>query len=204
MSTERGLDVDRVEVAPYGVPLLGSTSLRMPPGSMLGVLGDAGTGKSSVLEVLAGRRAPERGTVLLDGTTPDAARVGFAEQQHYLPEGMTAAEHLALPLLARGRRPEGWTALESLLSALGLPPSTHHNLLEELSGGQQQRVAVARALVGDPSLICLDDPISELDAASALTVWSVIADAARAGAVVVVATPRLEDAERFDRTLLLG
>lgn len=203
MTTETGLVLDDFEVGPWGVALLGPTSLRLAPGSTLGVLGDAGSGKTSVLEALAGRRAPDRGSVLLNGSPPDAARVGFAEQQHYLPEGMTATEHLAVPLLARGRRPDDWSALEALLDALGLPRWTHHNLLEELSGGQQQRIALARALVGSPSLICLDDPVSELDGASADTVWAVIAEAARAGAVVVVATPRSTDGARFEHTLTL-
>jgi ABC-type multidrug transport system ATPase subunit len=204
MTTEAGLVLDGVVVAPYGRTLLDATSLRLPPGSALGLLGDAGSGKSTVLAVVAGRRAPQRGAVLLDGASPSASVVGFAEQQHDLPEGMTAAEHLLVPLLARGTRPTDWSAAEALLDTLGLPPATHHNLLEELSGGQQQRVALARALVARPALVCLDDPVSELDATSAELVWSVIAAVQRAGAVVVVATPRQEDADRFSQTIELG
>jgi ABC-type multidrug transport system ATPase subunit len=204
MPADRGLLLDAVVVAPFGRTLLPETTLHIPPGAGLGVLGDAGSGKSTVLAALSGRRPPEQGRVLLDGSPPPVRAVGVAEQQHDLPEGMTAAEHLLVPLLARGRRPTDWSAAESLLTALGLPPATHHNLLEELSGGQQQRVALARALVAQPELVCLDDPVSELDAASAGLVWAVIDDVRRAGAVVVVTTPRLEDEARFDRTLLLG
>lgn len=204
MPTETGLVLDGLVVGPWGRTLLGPTTLALAAGSSLAVLGDAGTGKTTVLETLAGRRAPEDGAVRLNGSAPVASVTGFAEQQHLLPDGMTAAEHLMVPLLAQDRRPADWSSLEGLLSAVGLPPATHHNLLEELSGGQQQRVALARALVARPALICLDDPVSELDAASAELVWSVIEDAKRAGAVLVVATPRLEDARRFDRMILLG
>ena len=204
MTDGDGLELDGVVVAPYGAVVLPETSVLVPPGSSLAVLGEAGSGKSSALAVLGGRQRAASGAIRFRGSPVEPSRVGFVEQQHYLPDGLTAAEHLVVPLLARGASPDGWTGIERLLSELGLPPSAHHNLLEELSGGQQQRVAVARALVGEPGLVCLDDPVSELDGASAELVWAALARAAGNGAVVVVATPRPDEAERLDRVLEVG
>lgn len=199
-----GLALDRLVVAPYGPTMLRETSLTLPAGSSVALVGDAGAGKSSVLAVLAGRRAPTAGVVRLNGRPIHPSLVGFVEQQHLLPDGLTAAEHLAVPLLARGRRPDGWGEIETLLADLGLPPSAHHNLLEELSGGQQQRVAVARALVGAPALICVDDPVSELDGTSAELVWAALERAVQRGALLVLATPREDEAERLGHVLHVG
>ena len=203
MRAETGLTIDRLVIRPYGPTLLPATTLDVPRGSSLALLGDAGSGKSTVLETLADRRPPNAGAVLLDGLPLRGDRIGYAEQQHQLPDGMTAAEHLMVPLLASGIAPEGWSKIEMLLGRLGLPASAHHNLLEELSGGQQQRVAIARALVSAPPVICLDDPVSELDAASAELVWDELAAALHNGAVLIVATSRPEDAARLDQVLHL-
>ncbi len=101
-------------------------------------------------------------------------------------------------------RLDGWGGSEALLTELGLPPSAHHNLLEELSGGQQQRVAVARALIAQPALVCVDDPVSELDGASAEVVQRVLARVVTEGAVLVLATPREDEASRLDQVLRVG
>ena len=102
MRAETGLAIEGLVIRPYGPTLLPATTLDVPRGSSLALLGDAGSGKSTVLETLADRRPPNAGTVRLDGLPLRADRIGYAEQQHQLPDGMTAAEHLMVPLLASG------------------------------------------------------------------------------------------------------
>ncbi|MBD8611982.1 ATP-binding cassette domain-containing protein [Frigoribacterium sp. CFBP 13729] len=168
------------------------------------LLGDPDGVPSAVLRVVAGLERPLAGQVLFgdgggDGAgasdrsgsgsgRPGRTDVGLVTRQHELLGSLTAAENVALPLLARTPGAlASWTEVEQLLDGLGVPEASWHNLLEQLSGGQQQRVAVARALAGRPAVLCLDDPTSELDPGSAAVVWDVVDAARRDGAAVLSA-----------------
>jgi ABC-type multidrug transport system ATPase subunit len=165
-------------------------------GGAVVLLGDPDGVPSAVLRVVAGLDRPVSGHVAFG----DRADVGLVTRQHELLGSLTAAENVALPLLARSPGALGsWIEVEELLGDLGVPEASWHNLLEQLSGGQQQRVAVARALVTRPSVLCLDDPTSELDPASAATVRDVV-DAARRDGAVVLSTGPTEALERADST----
>lgn len=160
--------------------------LVVPPGGAVELRGEPDGVPSAVLRVVAGLDRAVSGHVSIGPAGPS---VGLVTRQHELLGSLTAAENVAVPLLAhpdRGRARLGdWSEIESLLERLGVPEASRHNLLEQLSGGQQQRVAVARALVTRPAVLCLDDPTSELDPASADLVWSVL-DAARAEGACVL------------------
>ena len=114
-------------------------------------------------------------------------RIGFVFQQYNLIWGLTAAENVAVPLVAAGER---WLeALErgrAMLAQLGLADHSH-KLPKQLSSGQQQRVAIARALVHDPDLLLCDEPTAALDARSGHQVMELLrAVAVRPGRVVIV------------------
>ncbi|GAA4266082.1 ATP-binding cassette domain-containing protein [Frondihabitans peucedani] len=189
-----GLEVRTVEIRLPSGHLLPPLTETLAGGEIVAVTGGAGSGKSSVLVVLAGRAAPAAGEVLLDGTPIEPGTAGVLTQQHELVGGLTAVENVSVRVLGRdGRRAPRRSGslvepVEDLLAALALPRASWHNLVEQLSGGQQQRVALARSLVGSPPLLVLDEPTSELDAASADIVWAALERAASAGAVVVLAT----------------
>lgn len=177
-----GLVVRRPDGSP-SVPI----DLVLARGEEATLLGDPDGVPSAVLRVVAGLEEPLAGEVhVADDGRDDGRDVGLVTRQHELLGSLTAAENVALPLLGRrGAAPRSWDEVEHLLGRLGVPEASWHNLLEQLSGGQQQRVAVARALAGRPSVLCLDDPTSELDPASATTVRAVVADARRQGACVL-------------------
>ncbi|WP_423921454.1 ATP-binding cassette domain-containing protein [Frigoribacterium sp. 2-23] len=162
----------------------GSTSepidLHVPPGTSAELPGGPDGVPTAVLRVVAGLDAAVRGRVELP-----AGGTGLVTRQHELIGSLTAAENVAVSLMARGGRVPDWADIESVLDRLGVPEASHHNLLEQLSGGQQQRVAVARALIGQPAVLCLDDPTSELDPAGAALVWAQVDEARRAGACVL-------------------
>ncbi len=176
-----GLVVRRPDGSP-SAPL----DLVVPAGGAAELRGEPDGVPSAVLRVVAGLEHPVSGRVSFGATDPT---VGSVTRQHELLGSLTAAENVAVPLLARpdrGRARLGdWSEVDALLGRLGVPEASRHNLLEQLSGGQQQRVAVARALVTRPSVLCLDDPTSELDPASAEVVWSVVDDARAEGACVL-------------------
>ncbi|MBP1302785.1 MULTISPECIES: ABC transporter ATP-binding protein [unclassified Curtobacterium] len=153
-------------------------SLAAPAGSVTGITGPSGSGKSSLLAVAASLVRPDSGRVLVGSgsTAVDAAslsrdaasdlrrdRIGIVFQQSNLLPSLTAREQLLVMghLGARDRRVPG-ARVDDLLDAVGL--SGHGDARPaQLSGGQRQRVAIARALVHDPEVLLVDEPTSALD-----------------------------------------
>jgi ABC-type lipoprotein export system ATPase subunit len=199
-----GLRFESATVLRAGEAVVTELDLEIPPGSTV-VLTGASSACRAVLEAIVGSRALAHGRILLDGSPVDTPSVGVVTQRHELIGSLSAAENVAVRLLARrSYRPSDWSAIERLLAALRLPESSWHNLLEQLSGGQQQRVAVARALIGEPMLLCLDDPTSELDPASSAVVWNQVALATQRGAIAVVATSDDEAISAADQVIELS
>jgi molybdate transport system ATP-binding protein len=154
--------------------------IEVADGEVLAVLGPNGAGKSTLLRVLAGLLPPDGGSVVLDGTTvwdDDGAHVpahrralGMVFQDHLLFPHLSVTENVAFGLRTRGvRKPDARAAAEAWLTRVGLD-GLGGRRPGQLSGGQAQRAALARALVGDPRVLLLDEPLSALDARTRLTV----------------------------------
>jgi molybdate transport system ATP-binding protein len=149
-------------------------------GEVLAVLGPNGAGKSTLLRVLAGLLPPDGGTVRLDDSVvwdgegqhvPAHRRaLGMVFQDHLLFPHLSVADNVAFGLRTRGLgKAVARTAAEGWLSRVGLD-GLGGRRPGQLSGGQAQRAALARALVGDPRVLLLDEPLSALDARTRLTV----------------------------------
>jgi putative ABC transport system ATP-binding protein len=191
--------IEGVTVRSAETVLVRDLSLSIEGGEVVGIAGPSGTGKSSLIHVLAGLTAPDAGRVLhRDGPVAalrSPAALGLILQHHHLPGMLTAHEAVSLPLQARGvDRSEVAERSDRMLAALGLADQARQ-LIWDLSGGQRQRVAVARALAGDPELILADEPTTALDLGSRAPVINHLLDAARAGAIVIIASsdPELMD-----------
>jgi len=143
-------------------------------GEMLALVGESGAGKSTLLHLLGGLDRPSEGTIYYEGREisglSDSERadfrnrdIGFVWQIHYLLPEFSALENVMMPLLIRGWAHER-AASESRarLDEVGLGARAWHRA-GELSGGEQQRVVLARALVGDPSILLADEPTGNLD-----------------------------------------
>ncbi len=148
-------------------------------GEVLALLGPNGAGKSTLVRVLAGLLRPDAGRVAVDGAPWDDARthlpahqrsVGMVFQDALLFPHLSVADNVAFGLRTRGvATPQARATAEAWLARVGLEglgPSRP----AELSGGQAQRAALARALVVDPALLLLDEPLSALDARTRLAV----------------------------------
>ena len=156
------------------VHALNGVSLDIYEGEFCAIVGTSGSGKSTMLNMLAGLEKPTKGLVVINGAHIEKMNenelvkfrrdhVGFIFQSFNLLPTMTAQENVALPLTFRGtEKKERLKKAGELLELVGLPDHKKHKP-NEMSGGQQQRVGVARALVVDPEIIFADEPTGNLD-----------------------------------------
>jgi lipoprotein-releasing system ATP-binding protein len=154
--------------------LFDGLSFSVRRGEMLAIVGTSGAGKSTLLHILGALDAPTSGALYFASihlnklSSRQAAdfrnrEVGYVWQFHYLLPEFTAAENVALPLLARGEsRKEAEIKALAWLDEVGLADRAEHQA-GELSGGEQQRVSLARALANQPEILLLDEPTSALD-----------------------------------------
>lgn len=171
--------------------------------------GQSGAGKSTLLRTLAGVLRPAAGTVRYGATTVTQRRtaavagIGLMPQDDGLALALTAAENLAVPLLALAVPAEAVPELvAAALAAVGLP-DVGGRLPDELSGGQRQRVALARLLASPSTALLADEPTSELDERNRELVIGLLRERAAGGAVVVMDTHDAETAARADARLHL-
>lgn len=173
-SSADSLRLEQASFAYRGKPVLREVSLELPPATWVALLGPNGTGKSTLLRMLAGLLKPEAGQVWL-GQKPlsqwssweKGQRIAFLAQAGPYPEEMTVEEVVRLgrmPYLGLLRR-EGQGDQEAVEWALQQTQTTalRHRLLPTLSGGERQRVLLARALAARPKFLLLDEPTAHLD-----------------------------------------
>jgi lipoprotein-releasing system ATP-binding protein len=183
---------------------------------MLAIVGQSGAGKSTLLHILGALDTASAGevyfqTTLLRSLTPVEAadfrnrEIGYVWQFHYLLPEFTAAENVALPLLAQGKsKKEALQEAVHWLGEVGLADrSTHRS--GELSGGEQQRVSIARALITRPKLLLADEPTGDLDNQTADALFSLLESLhASHGLTSILVTHNMPLARRCDRVLRLA
>jgi putative ABC transport system ATP-binding protein len=195
---------------------LGEVSLRIERGEMVAVTGPSGSGKSTLLSLLAGIDRPTRGEVVVGGVAIHALperrisvwrgrAVGFVFQFFQLLPTLTAAENVMLPMdfCATWPRRERRERALALLSRLGVADQAD-KLPATLSGGQQQRVALARALANEPALLLADEPTGNLDSRNAHAMLEMMAELARDGQTVILATHDHGATDFASRTMVLA
>ena len=177
-----------------------NVSLRVDKGELVAVMGPSGSGKSTLLNIIGGLDSPTDGTVIIDGVDTSSLdddgltrlrreKIGFVFQFFNLLPTLTAWENVAFALHLAGvpRRAARARAAEGL-DLVGLKERQDH-LPDELSGGEQQRVAMARALVGNPSLILADEPTGNLDSRTGQEVLALLKKlSSQFGSTVILVT----------------
>ena len=193
--------------------VLRDVSLTVAAGEIVVLLGRSGSGKSSLLNLIAGIDAPTSGTVRVDGTDLTALdeqartrfrrrHIGFVFQFFNLIPLLTVEENVLLPLDLNDRADAAGVArVRALLDRVGLG-DRGDSFPDRLSGGEQQRVAIARALIHEPALVLADEPTGNLDAETAAGVLDLLDTLAReAGRTVVMVTHSREVIGVADRIL---
>lgn len=148
---------------------LAGIDLEVAHGEFIALLGPSGCGKSTTLMAIAGFVQPDNGNILLSGREitklpPERRGMGVVFQDYALFPHLSVLENVAFPLRMRGiGRREREEKAASVLEQVQLPAKSVHSFPNELSGGQRQRVAVARALVFDPVMLLMDEPLAALD-----------------------------------------
>jgi len=190
--------------------------LDIAAGEQVALIGRSGTGKTTLLHILAGILRPDRGEVEIAGARLDrlgeAARdrhrgqhIGMVYQTFNLLQPFTALENVLLgALFGRGAGQDSRRRAEALLEQVGLGDRMHHRP-SQLSVGQVQRVAICRALVNDPELVLMDEPLGNQDRATGGQVLDLLLELARrSGKTVVMVTHDPESAARMQRTVDLA
>ena len=207
------LALDRRDGDGRSFSILAIPALTLEPGTSLGVSGPSGSGKSSLLHLVAGLITPSAGRVCWGDTVISALgeserdrwrrrTIGFVFQDFHLVPELDVAANIALPasfsswrLDAAGKR----RALD-LAEQMGLADPRRRAAL--LSRGEQQRVAIARALFGEPALLLADEPTASLDAARGDAIATLLVEAAaRCGASLICASHDAALLARMDRRL---
>lgn len=151
-----------------GTPAVNGVSLSVSHGEFVTLLGPSGSGKSTIISLVAGFMEPTAGDIRYEGRSvtqipPHRRHIGVVFQNYALFPHMTAAENLQFPLKMRGIRGRAARAkVDAALELVDLSAEAS-KYPKEMSGGQQQRIALARALVFEPKLLLMDEPLSSLD-----------------------------------------
>jgi putative ABC transport system ATP-binding protein len=193
---------------------LSGIHLTIGRGEYVSIAGPSGCGKSTLLSILGLLDSPTNGTYVLnerpvqDLDLAQRARIrnreiGFIFQSFNLIGDLTVFENVELPLTYRGMRaPERRARSERALERVGMAHRAKH-LPSQLSGGQQQRVAVARALVGEPSILLADEPTGNLDSKNGDAVMDLLRELHEAGATICMVTHDARFARHAERTIHL-
>jgi iron complex transport system ATP-binding protein len=188
----------------YGASrVLDRVSVSFEKGRVIALLGENGSGKSTVLKILAGLLSPNLGSVLLEGRelqkvsrSEAACRIGYLPQafEPFFPARVREVAVLGRIPHLRGfasAGPADYRAADEALEEADVLPLSCRNI-QQLSGGERQRVLLARVLAGQPEIFLLDEPTSNLDPRHRLKVASIMRRRADAGGLVVVPTHELD------------
>lgn len=195
--------------------VLKDINLSLQSGEVVALVGQSGTGKSTLLHIAGLLDKATSGDIYINGVEcgrlSDDKRtqirrdtIGFVYQFHHLLPEFSAEENVILPQLAAGiAKDKAIKRARDLLTKTGLKDRLNHRP-NQLSGGEQQRVAIARALANKPKLILADEPTGNLDVKTADTVFDLFLDIVKGeGSGALIATHNPDLAKRMDRTLTI-
>jgi len=200
------IEVTHIHKSYPGHVAVEDVSFTVEAGEIFGIVGPNGAGKTTAVEIMAGLRRADHGTVRVLGLDPRAdgaevrQRLGIQLQQSQLPDRIRVGEVLKL-YSSFYRSPADW---RSLLAEVGLAEK-RNTPFAKLSGGQKQRLSIALALVGNPEVAVFDELTTGLDPQARRDTWGLIQSIRGRGVTVVLVTHFMDEAERLcDRLAVIA
>jgi putative ABC transport system ATP-binding protein len=204
--------VKRYDMNGAGVQALRGVNLTVGDNEYVAIMGPSGSGKSTLMNIIGCLDVPSSGQYLLDGH--DVSRlgedelaeirnlkIGFVFQTFNLLARADVFHNVELPLIYRGLSPAKRRPLvEEAIESVGLTDRAHHRP-SELSGGQRQRAAVARALVGNPSIVLADEPTGNLDTVTGEEIMVLFDRLHRQGRTIILVTHEADIAAHAHRVI---
>jgi putative ABC transport system ATP-binding protein len=203
-------------VGDEAVRALAEVSVTVTPGEFVALMGPSGSGKSTLLHLLGGLDRPTKGTISIGGTDTGGltesqfsslrhSTIGFIFQSYNLIPFLSALENVELPLMFEPvDRVSVRRRATELLELVGLGHRLHHRP-SRMSGGEQQRTAIARALIGSPSIVLADEPTANLDQRTGQSIIALLEDLCRRlGVTIVAATHDPAVAAHASRVLVMA
>jgi ABC-2 type transport system ATP-binding protein len=192
-----------------GLVAVNHVSFTVKPGEVLGYLGPNGSGKSTTVKMLVGLMPPTHGKILLDGEDIQEDLVAYKQQVGYVPEEahvysyLTGAEFLRLAGRLRGV-PEGplEEKINRFLHLFGLD-ADYHAPLTSFSKGMRQKILLSAALLHNPRIVVLDEPVSGLDVSAALVMRTVVKTLAAERRIIFYSSHELETIEKISTRVII-
>ena len=194
------------------VPALKSVTVGIEKNEYVAIMGPSGSGKSTLMNIIGCLDTPTHGTYILNGQDVSTMEddqlaevrnkeIGFVFQTFNLLPRYNALDNVQLPLIYAGiSKAERIEKALKVIEHVGLTDRMHHKP-NELSGGQRQRVAVARALVGSPSIILADEPTGNLDSKTSIDIMRLFSEIHNNGNTIVLVTHE-EDIARYAHRII--
>ncbi len=199
-----------VKVYPNGTVALDKVSLKINKGDFIYIVGESGAGKTTLLRILHLDERPTRGEMFAFGKRVDKRtkpylwrrKIQLAYQDFMLIEDRTVFENITLPLQIKG---ESFSVLiqraETVLESLNLR-NKMYKLVKELSGGEKQRVSLGRAVISNPDILLLDEPLGNLDKKTARVIMNFIDAINEQGITVVMSTHHMVERETVPKRIV--
>ena len=201
--TEAAVVVDGLTVRRGKATVFSNLSLSIPRGEITGVLGPSGGGKTTLLRAIVGVQRIQGGTVTVLGERAGSAtirhRVGYATQEASVYRDLTVEQNLRYFARVLGVSAD---EVNRVIDLVDLRAQTHQGV-ESLSGGQRSRVSLAIAMLGNPSVLVLDEPTVGLDPVLRADLWDLFRSLAANGTTLIISSHVMDEAMRCDRLLLV-
>ncbi|HCR55720.1 TPA: multidrug ABC transporter ATP-binding protein [Candidatus Saccharibacteria bacterium] len=198
-----GIRADRLSVLKQRQTILDSLSFSISPGVLTGLIGPSGSGKTTLMRTIVGLQIPSKGGLMVNeksvGSSTLRREIGYVTQDPAIYDDLTVEQNLAYfaKLITAPKQSIG-----SVIKAVDLEPQ-RKQLASTLSGGQRARVSLAIALLGNPSVLILDEPTVGLDPVLRQKLWKLFTNLAKNGKTIVISSHVMDEAERCEQVLLL-
>lgn len=203
------LDVQDITKRYGGLTAVNHVSFTVKPGEVLGYLGPNGSGKSTTVKMITGLMPPTTGRILFNGQNIEDDLVSYKAQVGYVPEEahvytyLTGPEYLRLTGRLRGIAESVLeTKIDRFLKIFGLD-ADYHAPMTAFSKGMRQKILLSAALIHNPKVVVLDEPVSGLDVSTGVVLRTVVESLARDGRIIFYSSHELETVERISTRVII-